>query len=199
MKIYSFIRNWPEAAAEPGWIISPDSVMLHTDRPTFLPEMAEDFEVLPSLCLKVGRLGKCVATRFAHRYVAGIAPAVHILPRRAVEAIAAGGFPDPQDTCWDGTLLIGDMIPLTEGGLEDDHAVNLTIRNADGSLAIMEIHTSASPLGAAEAIASASRYNTIKTGDLILTGLPPGGLHAFPGQQLICRLDGAQLLESRIK
>ena len=45
-----------------------DSSVLYTGRPLFIHDFASGFMAAPSIVVRMGRLGKCIAPKFAHRY-----------------------------------------------------------------------------------------------------------------------------------
>lgn len=59
----------------------PDSALLLPGRVMFAPEDAEEWQVVPMVAVRLNRLGKCVAAKFASRYYDALALAVRIVPR----------------------------------------------------------------------------------------------------------------------
>ena len=57
-----------------------DSTMMRSGMPFFIPDFAPHFGVTPMLALRVGRLGKCIAPRFAHRYIDAVSAAFIVTP-----------------------------------------------------------------------------------------------------------------------
>ena len=45
-----------------------DSTMLVGNKPFFIPDFAPEFVLHPALAVRIDRLGKNIAPRFAHRY-----------------------------------------------------------------------------------------------------------------------------------
>jgi 2-keto-4-pentenoate hydratase/2-oxohepta-3-ene-1,7-dioic acid hydratase in catechol pathway len=52
----------------PVIFMKPDSALLKDGKPFFIPDWAEQFDYETELVVRINRLGKCIAPRFAHRY-----------------------------------------------------------------------------------------------------------------------------------
>ena len=66
---------------------------------------------IPALAAKIGRIGKCVATRFADRYVGELTASALVIPRRALAAIADNRPVAQSMLCFDNAVAIGDWQP----------------------------------------------------------------------------------------
>lgn len=185
-----------------------DSAANRNNRPMFVPDFAREgwvVEVLPAV--RIGRLGKFIAPRFAHRYIQDILLTAFLhQPDGAPVA--------PLACLFDGALTLGDPIPnsafcnphSSEASSADAAAIyrapTTGTLHIEASLAPLS-HGAASPAsdaapisrGAAadaatiiadvdiealrlpETIALLSRYCTLKSGDLIL---PASAAITFP-------------------
>lgn len=196
MKIISIIRNYRNDAdpteSEPDWIVAPDSVMLRSGKPLFLPSLEEEYRLIPSLALKCGRLGKSIRPKFAHRYIAEMAPAVQVMPLRAVEAIARGENPRQSDVVFDGSVMIGDFIPAD--------SLNITLSlSSDLQEEAYLWESSKIIMNPYETLALVSSLNTIKTGDIILAALSLPGITAKPDSKVKCLMEEDCLLNFKVK
>ena len=185
-----------------------DSAANRNNRPMFVPDFAREgwvVEVLPAV--RIGRLGKFIAPRFAHRYIQDILLTA-FLHQPDGDPVA------PLACLFDGALTLGDPIP--NSALCNPHSSEASSADAaaiyrapttgtlhiEASLAPLS-HGAASPAsdaapisrGAAadaatiiadvdiealrlpETIALLSRYCTLKSGDLIL---PASAAITFP-------------------
>ncbi len=127
----------------------PDSALLRPGTPLFYPETDTDWTLRPLLAVRLNRLGKGVAPRFAARYYDSIAPAL-MLNR-------PGGFPSPLQAGTDGSLAIGAYIPAA------DMPATITLATPGYEA---ELHPDADLI--AKAIAAVSSYVIIKMGDILL-------------------------------
>lgn len=102
----------PTAADAVVW---PDSVMVRSGKPVFLPSEETPYYIHRTLGVRISRIGKSVEERFACRYYDSLLPAAIILPGDASDAIEEGKSPLAADTMFDGCIVIGDAVPVTEG------------------------------------------------------------------------------------
>ncbi|MDE5842696.1 MAG: hypothetical protein K2H35_03035 [Muribaculaceae bacterium] len=159
----------PSAASCP-WTVWPDSCWLLSNRPLFVPDFAPEFIALPALALKIGRLGKTVALRFAHRYISEFTAALLILPRRAAEAWAAGENPPAADLCFDNAIVVGDWMKLNPDYLTDTIKFNIFITDQKQNKS-KQMHLYATPAEIYPLICDTSKTNILKMGDLMLLPL----------------------------
>lgn len=196
MKIFGIIRNYESdhTSSPPGWCLWPDSAMLRNHKPTFLPSDTEKFILCPSLCLRISKLGKCVAPKFAHRYVDAACAAVLILREDSRDSFLHGVYPSPESLIFDGAVMIGDMMALdhfpSQFSLSVAHGQSVESIVWDASL--MKDNTDAM-------ISLISKYNTIKSGDLLLTAPFLQGINAFIDSSAECLSSSGSLLKFNIK
>ena len=173
MKIFSLFSTPQEK--EPTFIVWPDSCLLLSDRPLYVPDFAPEFVAVPMAAYKAGRLGKNIAPRFASRYLTEFTAALCIMPRRALEALSEGAQPSVADTCFDTAVVMGDWTRVTPDNLElTCHTLDcpsLTIPWPDGK-------------SAADSLAAFSMRNTIKMGDILMTPLPTSAIPVAEGDRI---------------
>lgn len=174
MKVFSIVNNFG-SEAHPDWMLLPDSAMIREGKPVFLPDDEEPFVMLPSLCIRIGRLGKHISEKFASRYFDAVAPAVQFMPLSAAEDILNNIVPAPSRVIFDNALVIGDFSTL-ESGLPDALTLKAASPVGEASMKwdIKSLHSNPATL-----LALVSAQNTVKMGDLILLGLPPQWLPAL--------------------
>jgi 2-keto-4-pentenoate hydratase/2-oxohepta-3-ene-1,7-dioic acid hydratase in catechol pathway len=128
-------------------VLKGDSCLLNGRKPFFLPEGATEIGATECLILRVSRLGKGIASRFADRYYDATAPGVDFTDLAALREAQEAGRPWTQAIAFDYSLAIGEC----EDVRSDD------VQSTQESLV----------LSPEEAIAEASRTMTIRQGDLI--------------------------------
>ena len=67
MKVIGFTGNYDDKEDARCYLMA-DSSVLYTGRPFFIPDFARRFVAAPTIVVRTGRLGKCIAPKFAHRY-----------------------------------------------------------------------------------------------------------------------------------
>lgn len=148
MKFLSLLIDRPD-----GWTVLPDSTGLPSDRPLFIPETDSPVVAIPMIAVRIARLGKCIARRFAHRYYNSWAPALQLVTTEAIEAIDNGRMPSAHLICFDNAIVTGEMTST------DCNAFRFNISDRDATPDKEKIDL---------AIEMLSRLNTLKTGDIIL-------------------------------
>lgn len=212
------------ASIDKNRLLWPDSCWLQSNRPLFIPDFDEKFYAVPAIGFKSGRLGKCIAPKFAIRYFCSFSAALIILSRSALDAIRNGEAPAICDLCFDNAIVLGDGTPLPPDSdkltLEESISrlagripqnFGIEILSADQSrrgLQPDKVRLTGTPdaiiasiEAAAITLSEASATNSIKTGDFILAplaGIEPIELHQ--GQQIsISASGGKPMLLTRFK
>ncbi len=85
--------------------VVPDSAILRTGRPWFIPPFAPEWRLETVLALRISRLGHCIGAKFAGRYFDAIT--IGVMPR-PVPHDTANGLLD----AFDGAFITGDWMPL---------------------------------------------------------------------------------------
>ena len=149
-----------------------------------------DFEV--ELVVVVGRAGRRIELSKAAEHIAGYAVA-HDVSARDWQMRRNGGQWMVGKTM-DGFAPIGPAI-VTRDEAGDIRAKG--IRCLLNGVAVQDSNTREMVFGPEEVVAYASRFFTLKPGDLILTGTPPGvGAFRKPplwlkdGDEVVCEIDG---------
>lgn len=149
-------------------LIWPDSCWLLSDRPLYIPDFAPAFLALPAIACKVGRLGKCVAPRFASRYAGDWTAALIILPATTVEGIGNGRQPGCAEWCFDNSLVIGEWQSEPPASL----SIITASADSESSSVAYTAETGQARQCVMESLCNLSRHNTLKMGDIILSPLP---------------------------
>ncbi|MCQ2342353.1 MAG: hypothetical protein MJZ75_02510 [Paludibacteraceae bacterium] len=81
-----------------------DASLLNQRKPFFVPDWSSDMRYTPCLVVRISRLGKCIADKFAHRYYDAVADgldfvAYDLLPTEYAQA-----------TAFDNSLCVGDWL-----------------------------------------------------------------------------------------
>lgn len=164
MKIYAELTSSTLNTQEPARIVWPDSCWLLSDRPLYIPDFAPCFVAVTAMAGKIGRLGKCIAPRFAHRYVAQWSAALIIIPQPVFERILKGESPQSADLCFDNSLVIGDWLP------EPPQRLCINCQSPDGTDATDSAAYDTAPVFSA--LVNLSARNTLKMGDVIIAANP---------------------------
>ena len=190
MKVIGFTGNYGKHEEMPHSYLMADSSILYTGRPFFVPDYAQRFLATPTIVVRTGRLGKCIAPKFAHRYwdafTAGFS--VQALQGDDERLVAL-------DRAFDGAAIVGDWVETS--AIEDPlHAVVEVTVNEEtvARCCLAEMCTTL-----AELLSAVSTRCSIKMGDLLFTGDAGEGHTLVPGDRLRATIDGRQVLDVNVK
>ena len=143
MKIIVFVYR----DVKPEMVLKGDSCLLNGRKPMFVPDWTKELGVTECLILRVSRLGKEIAPRFANRYYDAMAPGADFTAVDKLREAQAAGSPWTEAIGFDFSLAIGEwVLPSTPA-----------YRPQNGEWLVTP----------EDAIAQASKVMTIRQGDLI--------------------------------
>ena len=181
---------------EPVLFMKPDTALLKDGKPFFLPPFSERIEYETELVVRISRLGKNIAPRFAHRYYDAVTVGIDFTARDLQARLRAEGSPWEISKGFDGSAVVGDFIPVDEaaGNLQDLH-FSLRIDGKE----VQRGHTADMIFPVDEMIAYISRFYTLRMGDLLFTGTPEGVGPVAIGNRLLGYLGERQLLDFHVR
>ena len=176
--------------------MKPDTALLKDGKPFFLPPFSERIEYETELVVRISRLGKNIAPRFAHRYYDAVTVGIDFTARDLQARLRAEGSPWEISKGFDGSAVVGDFIPVDEaaGNLQDLH-FSLRIDGKE----VQRGHTADMIFPVDEMIAYISRFYTLRMGDLLFTGTPEGVGPVAIGNRLQGYLGERQLLDFHVR
>lgn len=183
MKIFAVIRNYDDDGAdgsvfgegEPTWYTLPDSSLLRSGNPFFVPDFDKNFHAFPSIVYRIGRLGKSIAKRFAPRYIEAWGMGVAVVATDLLKTLREAGLPWDEAVSFDRSCFLGNLEPI-DTLINNNEAIKITCEGLE-----TRYKTDCLRLPGHDIIEWLSRNNTLKNGDLILAGLMPVGLPLKPG------------------
>lgn len=181
---------------EPVLFMKPDTALLKDGKPFFLPPFSERIEYETELVVRISRLGKNIAPRFAHRYYDAVTVGIDFTARDLQARLRAEGSPWEISKGFDGSAVVGDFIPVDEaaGNLQDLH-FSLRIDGKE----VQSGHTADMIFPVDEMIAYISRFYTLRMGDLLFTGTPEGVGPVAIGNRLQGYLGERQLFDFHVR
>lgn len=200
MTIYALVNNLIDnkgIACEPIWMVMTPSAILQGGNPYFVPDFDTEFEARPALVIRIGKLGKSIAPRFAHRYIDGIAPASMMTARNLLKSLAGAGLPWSKAISYDRSLAVGKFtqMPIEEISTSE---VRLELACCDKSISL-NCDPKSLPFGIEETISAISRDNALKTGDYIVAASRESGAILQPGQRVTLKLNNENMLRFNIR
>ncbi|MDH6341326.1 fumarylpyruvate hydrolase [Parabacteroides sp. PFB2-12] len=156
--------------AEPTIFMKSDSSLLKDGKPFFIPDFSSQIEYETELVVRINRLGKNIAERFASRYYDEVTVGIDFTARDLQRDFRAKGLPWELSKAFDHSAVIGEFVPLSEAGDINNLSFHLEINGNS----VQSGNTSDMLFKVDQLIAYVSRFMTLKIGDLIYTGTPAG-------------------------
>lgn len=203
MKIICIGLNYRKHALEMGWpipdepvvFLKPDSSILKNNKPFFLPGFSDNIHYEVEVVIKIGKLGKGISAKYAWRYYDELTLGIDITARDIQSRQAKAGMPWELSKCFDGAAPVGTFIPVSS--INDIN--NLDFRLEINAKVVQKSNTSDMIFSFDKIVEYVSKFFTLKTGDLIFTGTPPGVGQLKKNDNLVAWLGDKPLLDFRIK
>jgi len=203
MKIICIGRNYADHAkemnaetpSEPMFFLKSDIALLRPGTPFFYPNFSNDIHYECEIVVKIDRVGKNIAEKFAHKYYSEIGLGIDFTARDLQQKCKEKGHPWEIAKSFEGSAAIsGEFIPKA--------ALNLSSINFSLNKNSEEVQTgnSSDMLFSIDSIISyISKFMTLKKGDLIYTGTPKGVGSVQIGDDLTGYIDDKKMFELKIK
>lgn len=178
MKIIYIARNYTEHAKEmaspvsekPIFFFKPDTALLRNNQPFFYPSFSNNVHYKVGVVIKVNRLGRNIAEKFAHRYYSKIGLGIDFTATDLQQDCKQKGLPWEISKAFDGAAPISHFIDIDELGEVSN--INFWLDKNDET--VQRGNTSQMIFSVDKLIAYLSQFVTLKIGDLIYTGTPSG-------------------------
>ena len=181
---------------EPVIFMTPDAAILKDGKPFFLPDFSNEVHYETEVVVRICRLGKHIAPRFAHRYYDAVTVGIDFTARDLQRRFREAG--NPWELCkgFDNSAAIGTFVPLEQWG-GDVQRLDFHL-DIDGQT-VQRGCTADMLFRVDDIIAYVSRFMTLKIGDLLFTGTPVGVGPVSIGQHLQGYLGDEKLLDFHIR
>jgi len=203
MKILAIGQNYTEHnkelnsqhPTEPVVFMKPDSALLKNNKPFYIPDFSEDLHYETELIIKINRLGKHIAPKFADRYFTEIGLGVDFTARDLQRKLKDKGHPWEISKAFDNSAVIGSFLPVNELGdiqsIEFHLDINgKTVQQGNSKDMIFPIR---------ELISFTSKFFTLKIGDILFTGTPAGVGRVNVGDRLEGYIFDKKMFDFKIK
>lgn len=202
MKIICVGRNYVDHIKElsndrptdPVIFIKPDTALLD-GQVFYYPKFSTDVHYELELVYRIGKVGKNIEAKFAHKYIDAIGLGIDFTARDLQAKLKEKGLPWEKSKAFNGSAFVSTMRPISP----DDFSKSIefvlykngqTVQHGQSDLMIWNI---------AALIEDISTYFTLKTGDYIFTGTPAGVGPLVIGDTLVGELQGKKLFDLNIK
>ncbi|MDR0538510.1 MAG: fumarylacetoacetate hydrolase family protein [Tannerellaceae bacterium] len=182
--------------SEPIVFMKPDTAFLKNGRPFFIPDFTEELQYETEIIVRIERLGKNIEERFAGRYYNHATVGIDFTARDLQRQLRSEGMPWEISKSFDYSAAVGDFVRLDEIGGEIQ---NLSFRLDINGHTVQSGNTADMTFSVNSIIAYASRFFTLRMGDLIFTGTPAGVGPVKKGDSLEGYIGDRKLLDIKIK
>lgn len=203
MKIICIGRNYANHAKEmnsavpevPMFFMKPDTALLPKKNPFFYPNFTKDLHFECELVIKINKLGKNIAQKYAHEYYDHIGIGIDFTARDLQQKCKDKGHPWEIAKAFEHSAPLGKKFVPLEG--KDINNINFRLEK-NGEI-VQKGNSSDMLFSVDELIAYVSQFMTLKIGDLIFTGTPEGVGPIQIGDRLKGFIEDEELLDLKIK
>lgn len=181
---------------DPHVFLKPDSAIVKNNKPFFIPDFNSEIFYEAEIVLSISKVGKHISPRFAHRYFDKITLGIDFTARDLQLRLSKKDIlPWAIAKGFDGSAPIGRFIPVSK--IQDINNISFSLQKNDKT--VQEGESSDMIFNFSDIISYVSRFFTLKTGDLIFTGTPPGVGPVARNDRLTAYLEGEKVLDFNIK
>ena len=203
MKIICIGRNYTEhieelqneRPTEPVIFIKPDSAVLPKEQDFYIPEYSKEVHYELEVIVKINKVGKHIAQKFAHKYYSEISLGIDFTARDLQEQLKTKGLPWEKAKGFDGAAVIGRWV--SKSRFKDLNDLNFELKK--NKKIVQSSNTSLMLWKIDEIIAYVSKFFMLKKGDVIFTGTPAGVGKIMANDYLSGVLENEELLSVKIK
>lgn len=182
-------------ASEPVVFMKPDTSLLRNGNPFFLPDFSERIEYETEIVIKINRLGRNIAQKFAHRYYDELTVGIDFTARDLQMKQKQKGLPWEISKSFDGSAPIGEFVNKSD--FEDVNNIDFRL-DLNGNT-VQQGNSGDMIYSFDKIIAYVSQFFTLKIGDLIYTGTPAGVGTVSINDHLQGYIEDKKVLDFKIK
>jgi len=203
MKIFCIAANYRKHGEEinlkpgdkPIFFLKPETSLLRNHYDFYIPDFSKQIEYETEIVIKISKICKAVAPRFASRYYDEITVGLDITARDLQNEYREKGLPWFLSKGFDSSAPLGDFVGKGDFGSIHDLSFCLKINGETRQ----QGNTADMIFGFDQLVSYISQYVTLKQGDLIFTGTPYGVGPLNIGDHLEAEIEGRKLLDIRVK
>lgn len=175
----------------PMFFVKPDTALLRTDT-FYLPPYSKNIHFEVELVVKIKKVGKSIAKKFAPNYYDEISLGLDFTARDLLEDCIDKGMPWEMAKGFDNSAPIGKWQNKNELDSLDFYLLKNgeKVQEGNPSQMLFDVDT---------IIEYVSQFMTLKKGDLIFTGTPAGVGKIESGDKYQAFLDGKRILDLHVR
>lgn len=190
---YSFCKKGNNK--KPYFYLKPETAFLLNNRPFFIPDYSNDIRIQHFIAVKICKIGKYISPKFAFDYfdavTAGICFTAYDLYNNSIE----NGISHDIARNFDFSTPIGKFIPKSD--FEDFGKINTALNNSKSDISTIIIEQMHPDFN--EMISSASRFVSLKIGDIIMATTEISSEPVNINERFYVTLNDAPVLTVEIK
>lgn len=203
MKIICIGRNYADHAKElnnpvpeePLFFIKPDTALLRNNDPFVIPAFTKDLHYEVEVYVKIKKKGKNISVKFAPQYYSEVGLGIDLTARDVQARCKEKGWPWEKAKAFDGSAPVSETVPLATTGNIDGLSFELK-RNGE---TVQRGYTGDMIYSMDQIINHASKFFTLRVGDLIFSGTPAGVGKLEPGDRLEGYLEGLKMFDFKVR
>ncbi len=178
---------------DPVLFMKPDTALLAGGKNQFyIPDFSTDIHYEAEVVVRIDKMGKNIAERFAHRYYNEITLGIDFTARDLQTELKKKGLPWEISKAFDNSATVGNFVSKEKLGKSIN---DLSFELSKNEIIVQKGNTSEMIHSVDKIISYTSQFFTLKTGDLIFTGTPSGVGSVKIGDHLIGKLENNELLD----
>lgn len=178
----------------PLYFMKPASSVIEARGEIEFPPRTDEFCHEIELVVAIGKGGLNIPVSQATQHVWGYAAGLDLTRRDLQMAVKAAGQPWEAAKAFDASAPISPIVPVSQCGHPSSGAIWLSVNGVQRQRSDLARQI----WSVSEIISQISSYITLKPGDLIMTGTPPGVAALQPGDRIHAAIDGISALEVRV-
>jgi 2-keto-4-pentenoate hydratase/2-oxohepta-3-ene-1,7-dioic acid hydratase in catechol pathway len=184
-----------EVPTAPVFFMKPDTALLKDGADFYFPDFTKDLHYECELVVKIDKVGKNIAEKFAHKYYSKVTLGIDFTARDLQQQCKEKGLP------WEIAKSFEHSAPLSNiwVDVKDLNLKHATFELKQNGKTVQTGHTKDMIFSIDRIIAYVSQFMTLKTGDLIFTGTPAGVGPVAIDDKLEGFLEGKKMYEFSIK
>lgn len=203
MKIFCIGRNYAQHAKElnnpvpenPVVFMKAPNALLKPGQKFYLPDFSKDVHFEGELVLKIGKNGKSIQEKFAHKYIQSYSLGIDFTARDLQKSLKEKGLPWELAKSFDGAAAIGKFKTFKDLKTINNSPFQIFKNEAQ----VQEGSANEMLFSIPKIISFISKYFTLQQGDLIYTGTPAGVGPVKIGDKLRGQFQGETILNVDIK
>ncbi|ATA67367.1 fumarylacetoacetate hydrolase family protein [Capnocytophaga cynodegmi] len=175
--------------------LKPDTAIHNPEMPYYIPDFTNDLHHEIEVILKINQNGKHISEKFAHKYYDEIGLGIDFTARDVQAQLRKEGLSWEKAKAFDGSAIIGNFIEKSR--FPDLNS--LAFRLEKNGQKVQESSTNLMIWKFDQIISEASKFFTLRKGDIIFTGTPAGVGSVAPNDVLEGFLENQKMFEVNIK